>query len=82
MYPHSRKLLEELLREEQESPPIEVEADSMRAERGANPSVLQLQMKRKYHNNILRRMLVDAGYGDLARMSTIRRERLEDYEDG
>lgn len=80
MYPHTRQLLDELIREEADAPP----ADVARAERGpeSDDRVYQMMLKRRYHSNILRRMLEDAGYKDLARSTTIRRASVEESEDG
>lgn len=76
MFPHTRYLADQL-RGEQEAP-----IDYTRAERPAtsDPRVLQLVMKKRYQTNLLRRMLEDAGYSDLAKMATIRRDRMEDYD--
>ncbi len=78
MYPQSQILLD-ALRDESDPPMIAPE----RAERPASddPRVLQLVLKRRYHTNILRRMLQDAGYSDLAKMTAFRRERMGDDGD-
>jgi hypothetical protein len=81
MLPQSQ-LLADALREESDPPPV---GGELRAERqpSDDPRVLQLVLKRRYHTNLLRRMLQDAGYADLAKMTAFRRERLEgnDYGD-
>ncbi len=43
-----------------------------------NDKVMQLHMKKKYQTAMLKKMLEDAGYGDLAKMTTISKR---DYEE-
>lgn len=40
--------------------------------------ILQLKLKKKNQINMLKRMLADAGYGDLAKMTTISKHDLDD----
>ena len=44
-----------------------------------DPAYFALKLKRKNQTNMLKRMLVDAGYGDLASKTTIGRVSAEDY---
>lgn len=43
-----------------------------------DPRYLMFKMRRKRQNALLKQMLVDAGYGDLAKMSAISRDEIED----
>lgn len=45
---------------------------------GAEPHTYSLQIKRKRMNGILKKMMIDAGYDDLARMTSVRSERVDD----
>jgi hypothetical protein len=41
------------------------------AEHGEDPQMWELKVKKKRRQQMLRQMLVDAGYGDLAQMTNI-----------
>lgn len=74
MFPHTRSLLE-LIRDEQaaQNEPHEYQALQEKASHGSSydPKILQLKMKRRHQLGLLKKMMEDAGYGDLARMTTI-----------
>lgn len=69
MYPHTRKMLE-MLGEPEEVPDMEpaVHDDNM------DPKVLQLRLKKKYQLGMIKKMLEEGGYEDLAKMTTIGRK--------
>jgi 3-deoxy-D-arabino-heptulosonate 7-phosphate (DAHP) synthase class II len=80
MLPHTRALLEQLQREEGAEP------DAVHGELAEHaplddPQYMTLKLRKKHQTNLMRRMLQDAGYADLARMTQFRRERLDDGED-
>lgn len=80
MYPHTRALLDALSKEET------YDAEPVTGPRGddfarGDDKFYQLQLKKKYQTNLLRKMLADAGYDDLAKMTTIRKARFEDEGD-
>ena len=69
----------ELLREQTEEPAAaDLEDQEMDNIPRDDPRYLQLELKKKHMNNLLKRMLVDGGYDDLARMTTLRRAGVED----
>jgi hypothetical protein len=47
-----------------------------------DPAAFQLVLKKRRNNGMLKKMLADAGYTDLAHMVTVKRERLEDDDNG
>jgi hypothetical protein len=72
MYPHTRKLIDMLGGPEpaEEVPDMEpaVHEDDM------DPKILQLRLKKKYQLGMIKKMLEEGGYGDLAKMTTIGRK--------
>lgn len=57
------------------------EADVMDQDPSAEPQYLQLQLKKKHATALLKRMLAEGGYGDLARMTNIRRGSIEEGDE-
>lgn len=70
MYPHTRSLLEAL----QEPDPVEEMPDMEPAMHEADPKILQLRLKKKYQLGMIKKMLEEGGYEDLAKMTTIGRK--------
>lgn len=84
MMPHTRGLLA-LLKEraaEDKAPPGELlELDEPSEHVHADePFIYQLKLRKKARQLALKRMMTEAGYGDLARMTSIGREHLGDDE--
>lgn len=80
MLPHTRALMD-ALRDESAYVPELSPRGSVDRQPAGEPQVLQLQLKRKHAANMLKRMLSEAGYGDLAKYTNLKRESLEDYGD-
>lgn len=80
MLPFSRALMEALRGESADVPELAPRGSIDRTPYG-EPQVLQLQLKRKHAANMLKRMLSEAGYDDLARYTSLNREKLEDYNE-
>lgn len=81
LFPHTQALAD-LIREESDQPMIsERGAAADERSSASDPRVLQLILKKKNQQNLLRKMLQDAGYGDLSRMTSFKRESLEDGDD-
>lgn len=78
MLPHTKALLEALQREEGFEPEVP-RADVVRQPLD-DPRILTLHLRKRNQTNLIRRMLQDAGYPDLARMTAFRRESLDDGE--
>jgi hypothetical protein len=81
--PHTRAIVD-FLRASPEDLPVgdemEERANSAERQPASDPFVYRLQMKKKRQMMALRQMLEDAGYPDLAKMSTVRRERISEED--
>lgn len=75
MLPQTRGLIE-LLREN--DGPDDFVPDRSEPAAHLDPRTLQLQIRKKHQMGILKKMLEDAGYGDLAKMTTISKR---DYDE-
>ncbi len=73
-------LIKQLLGEEVEDDRPEFPIAAPPAEHG-DDRYLQLRMKKKYQLGLIRKMLEESGYGDLAKMSTLSRREPEDIGD-
>ncbi len=70
MMPATRKLIEMM----GSRPDVESEGVAMEPavhEDDYDPKILQLRLKRKYQLGMIKKMLEEGGYGDLAKMTTI-----------
>ncbi len=79
MFPQTRMFLDAMREEEAGYEPPLPERDF--APDHMDPRELELVLKRKHKLNMLKRMLADSGYPNLARMSTIRREPASEGDD-
>jgi hypothetical protein len=77
MLPATRLLMDALREEETGAPVVSGYEDVARVPRD-DPRILTLQMKRKHQMSLIRKMMQDAGYADLARQTNFRTETLED----
>ncbi len=66
MYPHTRLLVDALSSPDE----MPVEEPAMH-DSPDDPKILQLRLKRKYQLGMIKKMLEDGGYGELAKMTTI-----------
>lgn len=73
MLPHTRSLVSRLMEEPADRPMIAAEP-----EMHDDPKVLQLRMKRRYQLGMIKKMLEEAGYEDLAKMTTLSKR---DYDE-
>jgi hypothetical protein len=75
MFPNTRKLVDLMAEEEPESsfPAQGIDEPEMH-----DPKVLQLRIRRKHQLGMIKKMLEDAGYEDLARMTTLQRREYDD----
>jgi len=78
MFPHTRRLADMMAQEED---PEDFNGFSPEAALHEDPRVLQLKMKRRYQTGMLKKMLEEAGYGDLAKMTTLSKREYEDYNE-
>lgn len=76
MFPHTRKLVETMMQNDapERSPMWPSEEPAMHDD----PRVLQLQLKRRYQMGMLKKMLEESGYGDLAKMTTLSKRDFDD----
>lgn len=61
---------DELLEGEQTTPDVDEALEGVPED---DPRYLMLQIKKKHRNNILKRMLAEGGYPELARMTSLRK---------
>lgn len=78
MHPSTRMLMDALSEEGQASLPTGTGYEDVARVPHDDPRLLTMQLRRKHQLGLLRKMLEDAGYGDLARATSFRNERLED----
>lgn len=69
--------LMQMLGAEDEALPVLNEAEQL-DEREMDPETIRLVMAKRKRLQALKAMLQQAGYGDLARMASVRKERLDD----
>ncbi len=82
MMPATRRFL--AMMEAQDKPEVPSEGVAMEPamhDDPYDPHVLQLRMKRKYQLGMIKKMLEDGGYSDLAKMTTVGRKSYEDNEE-
>jgi hypothetical protein len=77
MFPNTQSFIQRLMAEE--------EPEGSRVAMGAvedpamhDPKILQMQIKRKHQLGMIRKMLEESGYGDLAKMTTLSKR---DYDE-
>lgn len=84
LFPHTRKIAE-LLRGSVADQVPEAElselADAADRQPASDTYMLRLGLRKKRQMQLLKQMLAENGYPDLARMSNVRRERIEDDDD-
>ncbi len=74
--PVGRGVLDLLREDDLEAPEYEREqAEHLSPD---DPRFAMLKMKRKRQQAMMRQMLINAGYGDLAKMATISRDTIDD----
>ncbi len=78
MLPHTRMFLD-AVREEQEPPMLEERGEAVRDMDPGN--ILVMKARKKQQLAILKRMMADAGYADLARMTSLQRGPEDDAEE-
>lgn len=72
MYPHTRKLFEML---SEPDPAEEVpDMDPAVHEDASDPRILQIRLKKKYQLGMIKKMLEEGGYSDLAKMTTLNKK--------
>lgn len=77
MLPHTRALVSRLMEEPEDRLSVDIPEPAMHED----PQILQLRMKRKYQLGMIKKMLEDSGYGDLAKMTTLsKRDYNEDID--
>jgi len=77
MHPSTRFLMD-ALREESEPAAMSSGYEDVVRTPLDDPRIMTLQIRRKHQNSLLRKMLQDAGYADLARQTNFRTETVED----
>lgn len=77
MYPHT-KLLTDALSEERDLPP-NLDERAVRIPQD-DPRMYSLELRKKRMSGLLKKMLQDSGYGDLAKMTNFHNERMENRE--
>jgi len=76
MLPATRNFIE-MMRENRKGDDIPSDGIAMEPavhEDQYDPKILQLRLKRKYQLGMIKKMLEEGGYGDLAKMTTIGRK--------
>lgn len=72
--PQTRKAME-YFREGNEPEQALAMMDDDQPSHADNAEILQLKLKRRYRMQLIKQMLQDAGYGDLAQMTQVKAER-------
>jgi len=79
MLPHTRMLMD-AMREDSDPPDIAPVREDIAHVSREDPRFYTLALRKKHQTAMLKKMLQDAGYKDLARMTGFRREQMEDGE--
>lgn len=79
MFPHTRGLIGRLMADEEpEGTTVPFQPDDPAMH---DPKILQMQIKRRHQLGILKKMLEDSGYGDLAKMTTLSKRDFDENLD-
>lgn len=80
MFAHTQKLMDALRDEAGDAPELPELDEGAEPVAPDDPRYLQLQMRRRHMNKLIKQMLEQSGYRELARMSSMRNAPAPDYD--